>query len=256
MLFQRPYIGLVLSLLFIAVAFDVSTAHGLKFIFDEEPEVCFVEEITSDTNFITGRYNWHDRPSIPVSLSLTLYTPSSQVVKTLEMKADENIFAIQVPPSAQPGAYLLCAAIRSPWDYKKIGTHSEIAVSFDVDQSYTSVVESPSPKKKMKGRDRETIDGLNVFSFRDLGGELKAILRPKEYLEELQWRVQTINEELDIVERNMIYSLNREDRMRVTSESTFTRVWIASLLTLAIMMLAIFTQFHALKSIIIKRKLV
>ncbi|CCW60078.1 unnamed protein product [Phytomonas sp. EM1] len=256
MRFQIPLPLLAASLLLLAVAFCVPTAHALKYTFDDEPKVCFVEEITSDTNFITGRYNWHDRPAGPINLNVTLYNPASKVIKSLEMKGGENIFAIPVPTDAINGAYLLCAEIVSPKNYKPTPTSPTIAVSFDVDQSYTSVLESPSRKKSMKNQARETINGMDVFSFRDFGGEVKVVLQSKEYLDDLQWGVDVINDQLDTVERNMIYALNREGRMRITSESTFTRVWIASLLTLGIMIATVYAQFHALKSIIIKKKLV
>ncbi|CAG9581747.1 hypothetical protein LMJF_34_0220 [Leishmania major strain Friedlin] len=91
--------------------------------------------------------------------------------------------------------------------------------------------------------------------------DLRKLLDEEELVssEEVKSRLEEIRalqEQLFGLYNNFEYLESRFRRMRATAETTFSRIWVCMLFTLAVMGSTVWFTFHYTKSIIIKKKLI
>lgn len=240
------------SLLLAALlAFMQQPAAALMYAFSKSSNICFVEEVSKKDLFITGHYNWFDHPDASLQMVLALYGVNGNLVSTETMQRGEHAFRLTVN-SPELGAYKLCAEVVSPGFDPESGP--PLLVEFDVDQ--TSAHRETAKEEKASIAKREVVDGMMVFTFTDIGGESKTVLQPRVVIERIEKGLHEVESLFNDVEEGTSYLLNREDRMRSTSESTFVRVWACAAVTIVVTVCCVFAQFRMLKRTIVKKKLI
>jgi p24 family protein alpha len=255
MVLFRVRVACVLSIL-LSVICHISVAHALTYHFIDGTPLCFSEVIhnTRDTQ-ITGTYNWIANTAYPadqVRLSLSVTDASTHPYYSKKMQEGEHSFAIVLSNEVLPGEQLICFTPHS----KFVATEENpLQLRIELDQAQKETMD----KDKLvieNIRKRRQVDGLDVFTFREAGGQLKDILQPRVYLERIDKALESMEQALDKVAADLTTSVKQDSRMRQTSESTFTRVWVCALLLIAVISGVLWMEFRFLKSTLRKKKLV
>lgn len=239
----------------LSVLCHLSLVHALTYHFVDGTPLCFSEVVENmrETQ-ITGTYEWIPNRAYPVDdaqLTLRLTDPSSQLRHQTKMTEGEHSFAFLLSDSV-PGEQLICIT-PSPKFVAKEGNPLKVRVMLD--QVQKSTVDKD--KEVVDNiRKRKQVDGLDVFTFREAGGQLKDILQPRVYLKQIGDALEVMEDALDKLVADLNTSVMRESRMRQTSESTFTRVWVCALLLIAVITCVLWMEFRFLKSTLRKKKLV
>lgn len=247
-----------LLLLFVGFAVALQTAtstHALTYHFVDSKPLCFSEIIENvETSQITGVYDWKPSahsPASQVRLRLSAKDGTGNVYYDKEMMEGEHSFAVQLNSNVLSGEQLICFTASSNFVASE---ETPVKVSIELDQA---------PKNEFNAdkvvaetiKKRRQIDGLDVYTYQEAGGELKDILQPRAYLETIDRELSAMERLLDQLVTNLGTSVMRESRMRETSESTFTRVWVCALLLIGIISGVLWMQFRFLKSTLRKKKL-
>ncbi|KPI87648.1 hypothetical protein ABL78_3246 [Leptomonas seymouri] len=85
--------------------------------------------------------------------------------------------------------------------------------------------------------------------------DVTAVVTSQEMQQQLD-ALKAVQKQLFALYANSEQLEERYSRMRVTAESTFTRIWVCMLTTVLVMGSAIWLTFHFTKDIIVKRKLI
>ncbi|AYU83575.1 transmembrane emp24 domain-containing protein [Leishmania donovani] len=253
---RRGIPQLLLLLVGFAVALQAATpAQALTYHFVDSKPLCFSEIIENvQTSQITGVYDWKPSahsPASQVRLRLSAKDGTGNVYYDKEMMEGEHSFAVQLNPNVLSGEQLICFTASSNFVASE---EKPVKVSIELDQA---------PKNEFNAdkvvvetiQKRRQIDGLDVYTYQEAGGELKDILQPRAYLETIDRELSAMERLLDQLVTNLGTSVMRESRMRETSESTFTRVWVCALLLIGIISGVLWMQFRFLKSTLRKKKL-
>ncbi|KAG5489362.1 hypothetical protein GH5_00231 [Leishmania sp. Ghana 2012 LV757] len=238
-----------------AVLQSTTLAHALFYNFIDGTPLCFSEVIENvEGSQITGVYNWVANPMSPPSnvlLRLSVKDGAGNVYYDKEMMEGEHPFTVQLNPNVLNGEQLICFTASSKFVAPNerpvkvlIELDQELKKGFNADKEVVETIQK-----------RRQIDGLDVYTYQDAGGELKDILQPRAYLETIERELNAMNWLLVQLTDSLGTSAQRESRMRTTTESTFTRVWVCSLLLIGIISGVLWMQFRFLKSTLRKKKL-
>lgn len=239
-------------------------AEAILYSFATSSSVCFVEEIADPEPgqqitdaAITGSYTWVERESAgatTAAITFVLYDPEDVRVASLPLDLGHREFSLPVV-ARRGGAYRLCAEVAAA-----PSAANPIVIDFDVDQSRGNKARAGDRLGGVaQGKElpvREVYDGLEVFTFTDVGGAAKTVLQPRAVLRALEQDLDATQAAIMDVTNNLQTSLNTEGRMRRTSESTFVRVWVCAAVTIAVTVACIWFQFRVLKWTIVKKKLI
>lgn len=288
-----PLLSVILPLLAFALAVclpAIASANVEYGFSDENPSVCFVEEVAVKSggdgggspteHFFVGTYVWqpHAKNS-RARFVMLLKDPDDEVVHNLLLEANEDgspkTFAMKAPAN-KAGPYTICVALGGN---SGVLADDPIFISFDVDQSNGKDSELEEEVavalKQQYGRKRqlaqgerdpleqtertteptrEVVDGMEVFVYRDFGGQVKSILQAPLYLQALKRELKAL--ELDIRRKTGVLreDLEKEGRMRGTSESTFNRVWVCAVMVIAAIVVVVTWQFSLLKRTLKRKK--
>ncbi|KPA80172.1 putative mitochondrial COP-coated vesicle membrane protein erv25 precursor [Leptomonas pyrrhocoris] len=244
-----------LALLLLAIC-HVRLTNALTYHFIDGTPLCFSETIENVAEMqITGSYEWISNKAYPqeeVRLSLSITDPSSHVHYMKKMTEGEHSFAISLAATVLPGEQLICFTPQP----KFVATEENpLRLVVELDQVQR---ERPDKDKIVVEniRKRKQVDGLEVFTFREAGGQLKVNLQPRVYLKRIEGALESMESALDKLVAGLETSVNRESRMRKTSESTFTRVWVCAVLLIGVITGVLWMEFRFLKSTLRKKKLV
>lgn len=240
------------------------TVTALTYGFSEtNPSICFVESFsTKQDRAVVGEYIW--RSGHPLSqyanLQLQLRLPDGTVIGPAQtMMEGSHPFSFRIAEASVVDdleEVHLCATLRQASSDRRIEDTQPLHVAINVDVQSTpwqteAVVEALRKEVSVK---RDVVDDEEVFSFHDFGGQLKSILCPKVYLQNLEKQLQQMGDQLGNVFSEMESIEGAEGRMRKTSESTFTRVWVWSLFIIATTLIVIYYEFHQLKGTLKRKK--
>ncbi|KPI88579.1 putative COP-coated vesicle membrane protein erv25 precursor putative ER--golgi Erv25p [Leptomonas seymouri] len=245
----------LLALLLSALC-HVSSVNALTYHFTDSTPLCFSETIDNiaDTH-ITGTYHLianQAHPPTSVRMSLSVTDPTSKVYYMKKMSVGEHSFSIKPDHFVTPGEQIICF---SPNPDFVASESTPLSLRVELDQVQAS--KPDKDKMVVEGiRKRKQVDGLEVFTFREAGGQLKANLQPRAYLDKIENALISMEFALDKVVGDLESSVRSESRMRQTSESTFTRVWVCALLLIAVISGVLWIEFRFLKSTLRKKKLV
>ncbi|GET93288.1 cop-coated vesicle membrane protein erv25 precursor, putative [Leishmania tarentolae] len=247
---------LLLLFVGVVVAFQAATsAHALTYHFIDNKPLCFSEVIEDvQRSQITGVYDWkpsaHWAPST-VQLQLSVKDSAGNVYYNKMMMQGEHSFAVQLGANIVSGEQLICFATSSDF----VASEAQpVKVRIELDQTPTSTFNAEKVVVETIKKRRQ-IDNLDVYTYQEAGGELKDILQPRAYLETIERQLSAMEGLLNQLVANLGTSVMKESRMRQTSESTFTRVWVCSLLLIGIISGVLWMQFRFLKSTLRKKKL-
>ncbi|KAG5464043.1 hypothetical protein LSCM1_00223 [Leishmania martiniquensis] len=234
---------------------SATTVNALTYHFTDGKPLCFSEVIENvGESQITGVYNWRANPMLPASkvqLRLSVKDATGNVYYDREMMEGEHSFAVQLNPRVLSGEQLICFTASSSF---VAPAERPVKVRIELDQERKGGFNADKEVVETMQKRRQ-IDGLDVYTYQEAGGELKDILQPRAYLEAIERELTAMGRLLDALARNLGDSVQRESRMRITSESTFTRVWVCSLLLIGIISGVLWMQFRFLKSTLRKKKL-
>lgn len=246
-------VGLALAVLVLGTA---THANAVYYRFVDSRPLCFVEVIDNvRESQITGVYNWKESASSPASqvgLRLSAKDATGNVYHDKPMKEGEHSFAIILGPNVMSGEQYICITAAD----KFVATEKKaVIVHIELDQARKGTT-NPDKLAAQVAQQRKQIDGLDVYTFQDVGGELKDILHPRAYLQKIDGALAAMEQLLDTLVAELSAGVQKESRMRETSESTFTRVWVCAILLIGVISGVLWMQFRFLKTTLRKKKLV
>ncbi|KEG07820.1 COP-coated vesicle membrane protein erv25 precursor [Trypanosoma grayi] len=223
-------------------------AGAVRFLLKDTQPLCFVEEVDENTKIVSGEYTRAAAASdVPARIVVT--APGGIEVTSTDLLVGTHAFSAPVGRD-NAGQYLLCVQVTDK-GWKTATESNAIAVDFNADQSANVIPSTDGPIVK-----RQKVDGLEVFTFRDFGGEQKDVLRPADYIKRVEDALTTLSTLVAETRDEIDHLINRFTRMRRTSESTYTRIWAFGIITVLVMVIVTWLQFRFLKSALQHKKLV
>ena len=240
------------------LAAAASCAHAAYFRLDSAKPICFVEEVSYGGELIIFQYTRKMFQS--TSSQMVLLTVTSPLTKSIvakrQLKEASQILTFS-PLATEIGEYEICLVnplADSPFGSQEGGRGIEIEILIDhqdrrVPLSSASNHAAPALRHKVQGDDE-------VFVFTDADGQAKEALRTHDYLDRVTHSLDVIDRVIEETIQEVTYFKQRQDRMRVTSESSFSRVWSFSVLSISMVVAVSFVQFFSLRSFLKAKKLV
>lgn len=223
-------------------------AQAAYFRLDDRYEpVCFTEELGDKRQLVKIEYNRrHAAASTDVTVVATVTSPTSRTtVLTAFIKEGSGVITFR-PVADELGEYDICLV--TPSITANMGQHVDISIAIDHQDRKPLV--SPSPP----GITRQKFKGQDVFTFADFGGEVSETLRSHEFLQRVTMRLDSIADGIDEAKTEAARFTQQSVYLRSTSESTFSRVWGFSVLTIGVVVVASWLQYASLKQFLLKKK--
>ncbi|EKF29998.1 COP-coated vesicle membrane protein erv25 precursor [Trypanosoma cruzi marinkellei] len=243
---------LLFSLFFILLMLLGAAAPAsasVRFVLKDTHPVCFVEEVDESTRVVSGEYTRAPGAAANVPARIVVRDPNGEEVSSNGLMVGAHAFTAPVGEDTS-GQYMLCVHVTErAWEAQSEA--QGILVEFSTDQKSSIIPETEMPILK-----RQKVDGLEVFTFRDFGGEQKDILRPAEYIRRVEGALTTLTTLVSDTHGEIEHLVGRFKRMRRTSESTYTRIWAFGIITVLVMVVVTWLQFTFLKSTLRQKKLV
>jgi hypothetical protein len=213
--------------------------------------LCFAEDVGYGSEVVVVEWNRrHATSSRDIQVTVNVISPTTRtVVYTNHLRDSAGSFTFK-PVSAEVGEYDVCfsAAGLDPSTNRFV----ELGVSIDHHERKALLpkVDPAITRAKPAGTDDE------VYIFTDYDGQQKETLKTHDYIQRLQFQIVTALYEANEVYNEVNYYIGRQIRMRQTSESTFDRVWMLSVLTIVVVIGTSYVQFGYLKRYLRRKKLV
>mmetsp|Transcript_31822 Transcript_31822/g.98479 ORF Transcript_31822/g.98479 Transcript_31822/m.98479 type:complete len:245 (-) Transcript_31822:31-765(-) len=239
------------ALLLAVAALGVSVSEAAYFRLHDTNPLCFAEEIGYGSEIVVVEWTRrHASASRDIPVTVSVVSPASRkVVYSNHLKEAAGTFTFK-PVAGEVGEYDVCFAASGI----DSGSNRYVELSAAIDHHdrrnlLPHIDMSVTRAKPQGGSDQE------VFTFTDYDGQQKETLRTHDYLTNLQFQLATALYEANEVLTETTWYLNRQKRMRQTSESTFDRVWMLSLLTVVVVIATSYVQFGYLKRYLRRKKL-
>lgn len=248
-------VAVVAVCLLVLVSASIATATP-TYVFEESSRLCFVEEVDEMTASITGSYKWTPNSANKQTIiELTLESPSNRIVYAANLQNQDGPqqFSINLPSSNyanELGEYRLCATVKNR---PRSAPPGSIRIAFDVDQGVRRFRER---REETTGLRKLTADGEAVVTFHDHHGNTMATALPLTYVEMVTNLLTSIVDSVMELETSLQHQHDRTLRMRITAESTFSRVWVCGLLLCSVMAGMAWVQMKWLRSVIKRKKLI
>jgi len=218
------YLSLLCSITLVLFLFSLKSTHALYFHIGETERKCFIEEIPDETTVLVNyKVELYDprsggfMPSSPgIGMHVEVKDPDGKVILSRVYSYEGRISFT----SHTPGEHGLCLYSNST---KWIGG-TQLRVHLDIQV------------------------GEHAIDY--------ATVAQKDKLTELQLRVRQLLDQVDQITKEQNYQRYREERFRMTSESTNQRVFWWSLSQLCILLVMGVWQMRHLKSFFEAKKLV
>ncbi|ORC92951.1 COP-coated vesicle membrane protein erv25 precursor [Trypanosoma theileri] len=238
----------LLLLLLLALTFVSVPSGAVRFVLRDTTPVCFVEEVDDATRVVSGEYT-RTGANTNVPATIIVSDPSGNEISNSPLAPGAHAFTAPVS-NGMVGPYLICVQVaQRGWVAPQTGSDA-IVLDFNADQSSRTAVKPEVPVT------RQRIDGMEVFTFRDFGGQQKDMLRPAEYIHGVEKALNILDTLVEETKDEIDHLMGRFARMRRTSESTYTRIWAFGILTATVMIGVTWLQFRFLKSTLRHKKLV
>lgn len=245
--------GFVICLVLLAAALVGTTNATFTRIADHYP-VCFSEDVSASSEIVVveyGRPSHSNTDSIIIKVKAT--SPySKSVVFEGSIKPGKGSFTFK-PISTESGEYEICLFVPAVDAQYLVSTKSFVDVGIVIDHHSRRVsLKQPEPditRTKVKG-------GNAVMQFTDRDGNQMETLRSVEFLDRINKLLENVRHSTKDIDEEVQYIASRGERMRLTSESLFSRIWTFSTLTLVAMALVGYLQFNFLTSFLKNKKLV
>nr|CCC93806.1 putative COP-coated vesicle membrane protein erv25 precursor [Trypanosoma congolense IL3000] len=243
----RPCMNI--CLLFLLAGVTSVPASAVSFLLQDTDPFCFVEEVEEDSKILSGEYTRQKSSSDSVVVKITVTSPDNVNVWESEIKLGTHSFTTSLA-SHSSGKYNICVAVSGSRS-KGLKNDKAIPISLTIDQKRTTMPENRAAKLK-----RQKVNGMEVFSFRDFGGQQKDVLRPPEYFQRVEGALTKLSDQISSVRNGVDHIIERFTRMSVTAENTHKRIWAFGALLVMFMLVTTWLQFRLLKSTLRQKKLV
>eukprot|EP00388_Colpodella_angusta_P003987 GDKJ01013615.1.p1 GENE.GDKJ01013615.1~~GDKJ01013615.1.p1 ORF type:complete len:248 (+),score=14.11 GDKJ01013615.1:88-831(+) len=216
--------------------------------------VCFSEDVSAASEIVVVEYS---RPSHSNSDSINVKVKatspySKSIVFEGSIKPGQGSFTFK-PISTESGEYEICLLVPAVDAQYLISTKSFVDVGIVIDHhSRRLSLKQPDPeltRTKVKG-------GSAVMQFTDRDGNQMETLRSVEFLDRINNLLENVRHSTKDIDDEVKYIASRGERMRLTSESLFSRIWTFSILTLVVMAAVGYMQYNFLTSFLKSKKLV
>jgi hypothetical protein len=238
----------------LAAAALVTVAQGATFrIVDTQP-TCFVEDISYGSDTVAGRFERKRNTATDhVPVKFVVATPKKEIplVQTTA-KPGMNTFSFKPIPEDGLGFHTICFTVEQ-WGWKSVHDSDFIQISIEVDHHDRFTILPRAAPEVTRQKVHKTDE---VFMFTDFDGQQKETLRTHDYIERVNKLLTQISVVSEEVAQEVKHFEERTGRMRLTTESTFTRVWVLAVATMVAMVAVSWVQFAFLKSFLKRKKLV
>lgn len=239
--------SLVLFVLFLWCCTFIAVVPAAYFRLEDYIPICFTEEVGLQSEVVSVEFHRRrSSTSEDIPVSVTVSTPTTRsVISTHRVREGRGSFTFR-PLANEVGQYDVC--FFAPSLEASAGRHVEIAVAID---HHDRKVLLPKPEPAVT---RQKANGQEVFSFVDFGGQVKDTLRTHDYLDRVRTQLEGIGGALAEARNEVTYFRGRTDEMRSTSESTFSRVWGFSVVTISVVVAVAWVQYSFLKQFLRAKK--
>lgn len=237
-----------------ACALLAATALGATFrIVDTQP-TCFVEDISYGSDTVAGRFERKRNPATDhVGVKFTVTTPKKEIpLVTTTAKPGINPFSFKPIPDDGLGFHSICFTVEQ-WGWKSAHDNDYIQISLELDHHDRFTILPRAAPEVTRQKVHKTDE---VFVFTDFDGQQKETLRTHDYIERINKLLAQISLTSEEVAQEVKHFEERTLRMRHTTESTFTRVWVCAIATIVAMVAVSWIQFSFLKNFLKRKKLV
>lgn len=247
---------LLVAALLVAVVATVSSLASAAYIrLDTSKPVCFVEEVTYGSELIIFQYTRKMFQSTnQATVRLTVTSPlTKKLVYSRELRDQASQILTFSPIADELGEYKICLMNLNADATLATGQGVQLEILIDHQDRrmpLSSAQAQPAAALRRKEKDEE------VFMFSDAGGQVVEALRTHDYLDRVQRNLDQMDKIIDEVTQETLYFKKRQARMRITSESSFTRVWGFSVLIISMVVIVSLMQYFSLRSFLREKKLV
>ena len=234
----------------LAIVFSTSNAAFFRLI-DHQP-ICFAEEIGHRSEVVVVEYvrkRSQAVDDVPVKVIVTSPVAKQHVFNG-HVRLGQNTFSFKPLATERSGEYDICFSSVSPLLDGTGNFHVEVSILVD---HHDRKIVIPKPSAALT---RQKVHEEEVFTFIDADGQPKDTLRTHDYIERVTSLLNQIAASTEEARGEVKYFEERTDRMRVTTESTFNRVWGCSAITIGVLTVISWVQYAFLKSFLKRKKLV
>lgn len=242
--------------------FFTSSALAAYVLVNGARPVCFSEDIANANELIIFQYTRKQmQTTSDHKLRLTVSTPLSKTKyqdRVLSKHSQILTFPVYtVSGTAELGEYEICIALDDERGFfasnaKDLG----ILVEVLIDHRDRRKPLSSATDEKTAALRTHTDSGDEVFTFTDYDGSVKEALRTHDYIDRVSRHLIKIEGVINEVVSETRWFIERQSRMRQTSESSFSRVWGFSVLAIVALVFTSLIQFFSLRSFLMGKKLV
>lgn len=238
---------------FLLLCLIAAVAHAATFRLTDTQPTCFYEEIGYSSEVIVGeitRKRNEATDNIPVKVVVTTEESTALPVYSASVRPGPSTFSFK-PNTVSLGLYPICLTVAAPGWTGNDNHFIELSLLVDHHDRLTIVPhQEPTITRTKVHKDDE------VFIFTDFDGQPKETLRTHAYLERVNELLTGVAYAVEEVRAEVKHFEERTLRMRETSESTFERVWLTSMITIGVVVVVSWVQFSFLKSFLKRKKLV
>jgi hypothetical protein len=241
-----------LALLYLVLL--AAAARAATFRLTDTQQTCFYEEIGYNSEVVVGeivRKRNEATDNIPVKLIVTTDESTAYPVYSATVRPGSSTFSFKPNPQAPAGMYPLCFSVEQKGWIGNDNMYIELALLVDHHDRLTIV-----PKQEAAITRTKVHKDDEVFVFTDFDGQPKETLRTHAYLERVNELLSGVAYTVEEIRSEVKHFEERTLRMRETSESTFERVWLTSVITIGVVTVVSWVQFSFLKSFLKRKKLV
>lgn len=240
--------------LFFALLALVAASHAATFRLTDTQLTCFYEEIGYGSEIVVGEISRTRNDavdSIPVKFVVTTEESTALPVYSSTIRPGSSTFSFKPHASTPAGNYPLCFHVDQRGWAGNDNVFIELSLLVDHHDRVTIVPKAePAITRTKVHKDDE------VFIFTDFDGQPKETLRTHAYLERVNQLLTGTAYTVEEIRNEVKHFEERTLRMRETSESTFERVWITSVITIGVVVVVSWVQFSFLKTFLKRKKLV
>lgn len=253
------------------MSFVVSSASAAWIQVIAAKPVCFVEEVGQENELIVFQYTRRMNQaggSNDYGLRLEVYSPLSKYKyvnrvldkhsQILSFQTYKKTAGYSTPGTPELGEYEICLSIDGASSGMFGGVANTVGVQIEV------LIDHRDRRKPLSSADDKQADALRksvksgeeIFLFTDDDGQVKESLRTHDYIDRVSQHIRTISNNIDNVVDEAKYFVQRQGRMRLTSETSFTRIWVFSVVSMCLVTAVSLLQFFSLKSFLMGKKLI
>jgi hypothetical protein len=233
--------------------------------------VCFAEEVAAEDDTITVQYSLRagESTSLLSVVRMTVMSPQTKsIVYDRELSDKTHVVTLNVRRmttangaviASEIGEYEVCFHNHLAEGMRVFAQQGEMSgpmIEVLIDHGQRRRPLESAREQPAEALRHKVAGGDEVFVFTDEDGNVKEALRTHDYLDRVQHHIDSIEKAIDEALDEAKYFTQRQFEMRATSESSFTRVWLFSAVSIGTVVAVSLTQFLSLRSFLKHKKIV